>query len=55
MSHKPLRSTDKRRSGAGDNVKQTVAPGSDGAGKPLANLFHDRSRHKNGSGKRASK
>ena len=55
MAHRPLRATDKRRSGSGDNVKQTVAPGNDGAGKPLANLFHDRRRHVNGAGKRASK
>lgn len=56
MSHKPLRATDKRRSGAGDNVRQTVrAPDTDGAGPPLANLFHDRRKHKNGAGKRASK
>jgi len=54
MSHKPLRANDKRRSGAGDNVKQTVSS-SDGAGKPLANLFHDRRHGTNGSGKRAHK
>lgn len=56
MARRPLRATDKRRSGAGDNVRQTVkAPDTDGAGPPLANLFHDRRKHSNGAGKRASR
>lgn len=56
MARKPLRATDKRRSGSGDNVRQTVH-GTDGsgAGKPLANLFNDRRKHHNGAGKRASR
>lgn len=61
MGRKPLRATDKRRSGAGTNVTQTVSGKrrehgtSDGVGEPLANLFNDRSKHHNGAGKRATR
>jgi hypothetical protein len=49
---KATKASDKRRHGYGRNVTAVVSSG-DGAGKPLANLFHDR-RMNNGHGKRAS-
>jgi hypothetical protein len=51
MSHKPLKATDRRRAGSGDNVKFTVGTRSDGAANPLADIFNDR-RKPNGHGKR---
>lgn len=51
MSKKPLKATDRRRNSGKRGVR---APESedDGAGSPLANLFHDR-RKPNGHGKKA--
>ncbi|MDP9870409.1 hypothetical protein J2S55_009747 [Streptosporangium brasiliense] len=47
---RPMKATDRRRGGIGDNVKFTVQD-TDGAGPPLADIFNDR-RKPNGTGKR---
>jgi hypothetical protein len=54
MTHKPLKATDKRRSGnSGKKVHDAKSDDeSSGAGTPLANLFNDR-RRPNGHGHRA--
>ncbi|MEV4454420.1 hypothetical protein [Microbispora sp. NPDC049633] len=46
---KPLKATDRRRAGAGDNVKFTVS-GNDGTGRSFG-IFNDR-RKPNGHGKK---
>jgi len=52
MSKKrPLKATDRRRSGLGDNFKYVARY--DGAGDPLADLFNDR-RIKLGQGRRVA-
>jgi len=53
-SHKPHRADDKRNPGLGDNVKTTVRQG-EGAGHRLVDLFNDRSKGRNGKGKRSVK
>ena len=51
MSHRPLKSTDKRRL---YGHKHAGGDSETGEGKPLASLFNDRRKHPNGKGKRAS-
>jgi hypothetical protein len=46
---KPLKSTDRRRL----RRKFVATTDTDGAGPPLADLFNDRRKHANGSGKKA--
>jgi hypothetical protein len=52
MAKRPLKATDKRRPGMSDNVRNTIRD-TDGAGPPLAELFKDRRKGKNGTGKKA--
>lgn len=52
--HKERRADDKRSPGLGDNVKNTVSSSKgNGSNDPLFDIFNDRRKGKNGSGKRS--